>query len=84
MKLDTEGLETLAVELEIDGCEEMDENELFLVIADKLNLIPDNLDELKVEELKGLAKALGVIGYSNMNKQELIDVIGAELNTETP
>lgn len=37
------------------------------------------LDNLTVEELKGIAKDKEIKGYSNMNKQELIDAIN-----ETP
>ena len=60
----------------------MSEGELYMAIAEELELIPEDLDDLLVEELKAIAKALGITGYSNMNKQDLIEAI--ELAIETP
>lgn len=35
----------------------------------------DDLNSLTVVELKAIAKEKGIVGYSNMNKQQLIDAI---------
>lgn len=35
----------------------------------------ENLNDLTVVELKAIAKEKGVVGYSNMTKQQLIDII---------
>jgi hypothetical protein len=40
------------------------------------------LEELKVEELKNLAKEKGIKGYSNMKREELIEVLKEEEDEE--
>lgn len=43
---------------------------------------PTNLEDMKVKELKEMAKAKEIKGYSDMKKEELIETLTAEENKD--
>lgn len=39
--------------------------------------VPQDLSKFKVDDLKAIAKKMGLVGYSSMNKEELIKLISS-------
>ncbi len=73
-ELEREQLESMAVDMEIEGFDEMDNEALIAAIRAEEVELPA-LEEMEPEDLKALAKELKIQGFGNMKRETLIEKI---------